>query len=249
MEKLKENIVKFIKDRACMAGAKGVVVGMSGGKDSFVVAKLCTLAVGANNVFGVIMPNGKMQDKDIAKQECEILKIKSTTLNIENLNQEMLRLAGVALDGKNLSSVTTINIPPRLRMNLLYAIGGTLGYLVANTSNLSETMVGYCTKWGDNVGDFAPLAGLTKTEVCELGLSLGLPKNLIEKTPDDGISGISDEEKLGFSYAELDAFIRTGKKSASYEKIMHMHSVTEHKRSLPPKFKPVGRPNHFDKCK
>lgn len=246
MEKLKENIVKFIKDRACMAGAKGVVVGMSGGKDSFVVAKLCTLAVGTDNVFGVIMPNGKMQDKDIAKQECEILKIKSTTLNIENLNQEMLRLAGVALDGKNLSSVTTINIPPRLRMNLLYAIGGTLGYLVANTSNLSETMVGYCTKWGDNVGDFAPLASLTKTEVCELGLSLGLPKNLIEKTPDDGISGISDEEKLGFSYAELDVFIRTGKKSASYEKIMHMHSVTEHKRSLPPKFKPVGRPNHFE---
>lgn len=247
MEKLKENIVKFIKDRVLMTGAKGVVVGMSGGKDSFVVAKLCTLAVGTDNVFGVIMPNGKMQDKDIAKQECEILKIKSTTLNIENLNQEMLRLAGVALDGKNLSSVTTINIPPRLRMNLLYAIGGTLGYLVANTSNLSETMVGYCTKWGDNVGDFSPLAGITKTEVCELGLSLGLPKNLIEKTPDDGISGISDEEKLGFSYAELDAFIRTGKKSASYEKIMHMHSVTEHKRSLPPKFEPIGCPNHFDK--
>lgn len=246
MEKLKENIVEFIKDRACMAGAKGVVVGMSGGKDSFVVAKLCTLAVGADNVFGVIMPNGKMQDKDIAKQECEILKIKSTTLNIENLNQEMLRLAGEALDGRNLSSVTTINIPPRLRMNLLYAIGGTLGYLVANTSNLSETMVGYCTKWGDNVGDFAPLAELTKTEVCELGLSLGLPKNLIEKTPDDGISGVSDEEKLGFSYAELDAFIRTGKKPASYEKIMHMHSVTEHKRSLPPKFEPIGLPNHFD---
>lgn len=247
MEKLKNQIVEFIKNSVNGAGAKGVVLGMSGGKDSFVVAKLCALAVGAENVFGVIMPNGKMADEDIAKQECDLLGIRSVKLNIENLNTEMLSLTKTALAGQELSSVTSINIPPRLRTNLLYAIGGTLGYLVANTSNLSETMVGYCTKWGDNVGDFAPLAGLTKTEVCELGLSLGLPKELIEKTPDDGISGVSDEEKLGFSYAELDEFIRTGKTPATLEKIMHAHKATAHKRSLPPKFEPAGRPNFFDK--
>ena len=126
--------------------------------------------------------------------------------------------------------MTTFNVPPRLRMVTLYSIAGSLGYLVANTSNLSEGMVGYTTKWGDNVGDFGPLANFTKEEVCEIGILLGLPDRLVNKIPDDGLSGQSDEEKLGFSYAELDNFIRHGKKGEKFDKISHMHKISQHKR-------------------
>lgn len=231
MNKLKTEIIEFIKNYVKNAHAKGVVIGMSGGKDSFVVAKLCCEAIGRENVFGVIMPNGEMADIDDAVKSCEFLKIRYEVANIENSYNDTVKLTKNILKTEELFSVTMLNISPRLRMNLLYAVGGTLGYLVANTSNLSERMVGYSTKWGDSVGDFAPLSSLTKTEVCELGLELGLPDELVNKKPSDGLTGKTDEDVMGFSYAELDNFIRNGAKGENFEKILKMHKFSAHKRN------------------
>lgn len=245
MKILKNEIVKFIKDYVSDAHSKGVVLGMSGGKDSFVAAALAVLAVGRENVFGLVMPNGNQKDIDDAIFECEFLKIKYSVSNIENLYNETVSLTKSALQTEELSKVTTLNIAPRLRMNLLYSVAGTLGYLVANTSNLSERMVGYSTKWGDSVGDFAPLLSLTKTEVQELGKELGLPENLVYKKPADGLTGNTDEDVLGFTYYELDDYIRNGNKSENFEKILKMHKSSNHKRTQIKTFE-CGRKNYFN---
>lgn len=245
MEKISKEIVEFVKKYVSGAKAKGVVLGMSGGKDSFVAAKICADALGKENVLGVIMPNGEMADIEIAEKECQLLGIDYKVVNIKKDFDCMIKNVELSLETSNLSPVTTLNIAPRIRMTTLYAIAGTLNYLVANTSNLSETMIGYSTKWGDAAGDFAPLANLTKTEVCELGLFLGLPEKFVNKKPDDGLSGMSDEDKLGFTYAELDDFIRNGKVGDNFEKIMHMHKISAHKRQLPEKFV-TNKKNHFD---
>lgn len=245
MNNLKTEIIEYIKNYVESSHAKGVVLGMSGGKDSLVVAKLCAEAIGSENVFGVIMPKGEMTDIDDAVKTCEFLKIKYEIANIENSFNDTVNLTKNILKTDELSSVTLLNISPRLRMNLLYAVGGTLGYLVANTSNLSEKMVGYSTKWGDGVGDFAPLANLTKTEVCKLGIALGLPDELVNKKPADGLTGKTDEDVMGFSYAELDNFIRNGIKGENFEKILKMHKVSAHKRNPISSFS-KGIKNYFD---
>ena len=227
-----DKIVEWIKNYVASAKANGVVLGMSGGKDSFVVAKLCTLAVGCDNVFGVIMPNGEMQDLTDAITSCESLNIKYEVINISDAYNGVIEKIKPTLEkqGKPLSDISTINTAPRIRMTTLYAIAGSLNYLVANTSNLSEASVGYTTKWGDNVGDFAPIANFTKTEVCEIGIDLGLEKSLVEKTPSDGLSGKSDEDKLGITYASLDNLIRNGEKGKDYERIMYLNKISAHKR-------------------
>ena len=245
MDNLKLEIINYIKNYVEAANAKGVVLGMSGGKDSLVVAALCCQAIGNENVFGVIMPNGEMADIDDAVKTCEFLKIKYEVANIENSFKDTVKLTKNILKTDELSSVTMLNISPRLRMNLLYAVGGTLGFIVANTSNLSERMVGYSTKWGDGVGDFAPIANLTKTEVCELGLALGLPDELVNKKPADGLTGKTDEDVMGFTYGELDNFIRNGKKGENFEKILKMHKVSAHKRNPISSFANPSK-NHFD---
>ena len=240
-----EAMVGFIKNYVTTAHADGVVLGMSGGKDSLVVAKLCTLALGGENVFGVILPNGKMIDQSVAQEHCELLNIPHTVIDIAPSYDEVVSKTEEVVGEGNVKSVSTINIAPRLRMTYLYSIAGSKNALVANTSNLSEIMIGYSTKWGDGVGDFAPLADLTKTEVCELGEALGLPLKYVLKKPDDGLSGVSDEEKLGFSYDELDAFIRTGSIGPNFEKIKRLHQINTHKRSFLPKFK-TGLINYFE---
>ena len=231
MEEIK-NLENWIKDYVKSAYAKGVVLGMSGGKDSLIVAKLCINALGKENVVGVIMPNGEMIDYTDAKTTCELLGIKYFVIDIKNAYSDIINNSQNVIEnlGLSLSSVTTINTAPRIRMTTLYAIAGSLNYLVANTSNLSETMTGYTTKWGDNVGDFAPLANFTKTEVCEMGLMLGLPEYLVVKTPSDGLSGKSDEDKMGITYDELDAYIRTGKKGERFDKIQDLYKKSQHKR-------------------
>lgn len=240
-----KSIIKFIKDYIESSHSKGVVVGMSGGKDSLVVAKLCTLALGTENVFGLILPNGQMLDKSIAQEHCEHLGIEYSVVDISVAYDDVFRQTKVVVGENNLKNVSIINIAPRLRMTYLYSVAGSKDYLVANTSNLSEIMIGYSTKWGDGVGDFAPLADLTKTEVCELGIALELPQKYVLKKPDDGLSGLTDEEKLGFSYNELDQFIRIGKKGENFEKIARLNQTTAHKRNLPPKFK-SGLKNFFE---
>lgn len=226
-----EKIVDWIKSCVNKANASGVVIGMSGGKDSLVVAKLCCLALGADKVFGIIMPNKVMTDKSVAATTCELLGLKYTTIDINNTYSSILNNIEpfITAQNKTITSVTTINTAPRIRMTTLYAIASSLNCLVANTSNLSETMVGYSTKWGDNVGDFAPLANFTKTEVCEIGLKLGLPKELVNKMPSDGLTGKTDEDNLGFSYASLDNFIRRGEKCADIDKILKKHKLSLHK--------------------
>ncbi len=245
MKNIEEKLVKFIKDYVANSNAKGIVVGMSGGKDSFVSAALATKAIGSENVFGVIMPNGQMKDLPIAEEECKFLKINYSICDIKNTFDEIEKISKNAISRETLSDVSSINLAPRIRMTTLYTIAGTLGYLVMNTSNLSETMIGYSTKWGDNVGDFAPLMELTKSEVCELGLFMELPENYVLKQPDDGLSGKTDEEKIGFSYDELDEYIRTGKKRKNYEKFAKMHVISKHKRKLPEKCR-FNFKNHFD---
>ena len=228
-KKIIDELVDWIKHYVENAHAKGVVIGMSGGKDSFVVAKLCSLAVGKENVFGLILPNSEMSDKSDAVTSCEFLGIPYKTINIDVAYNHIINEVKDKLPNQNLSDVTTINTAPRLRMTTLYAFAGSLNYLVVNTSNLSEAMVGYATKWGDNVGDFAPIANFTKTEVCEIGLLLGLPEKLVNKKPSDGLSGKTDEEKLGFSYNELDGFIRSGERGEHFEIIKKMHKIASHK--------------------
>lgn len=210
---------------------KGAVVGMSGGKDSIIVAKLFCEAIGKEKVFGVIMPNKEMPDLTDAIESCKLLEIDYEILNINSVYLNMLQEVANTLNKRGLSpnSVTTQNLPPRIRMATLYAIASGMGRVVANTSNLSETMVGYTTKWGDNVGDISPLAPFTKTEVCEIGLILGLPKHLVEKQPADGLTGKTDEQNLGITYTELDSFIRTGKQGPNFEKIKKLNTINEHK--------------------
>ena len=223
-------IEAWIKDYVKTSNANGVVVGISGGKDSLVVAKLCANALGKDNVFGVIMPNGNMKDIDDAVETCKLLDIKYDIINIEMPYKDIIDNVKRVMNGNEISSVTKINTAPRLRMTTLYAVAGSLNYLVANTSNLSEAMIGYTTKWGDNVGDFAPIANLTKTEVCELGILLGLPDKFVNKAPSDGLSGQSDEEKIGFTYDELDKLIRNNKKGENYNKILNLNKMSQHKR-------------------
>lgn len=244
-----ENIKNWIKNYVFNeAHSKGVVIGMSGGKDSLVTARLCADAIGKENVLGVIMPNGSMKDIDIAKRSCDILGIRYYIIDINNVYINIIENISPILknENKNLSTVTTFNTPPRIRMITLYSIAGSMNFLVANTSNLSEGMVGYTTKWGDNVGDFSPIANYTKEEVCEIGLLLGLPSDLVNKVPEDGLSGQSDEDKLGFPYLSLGNYIRKGVRDEHFDKIEKMHNISCHKRIGVVKFN-NNLKNYFEK--
>ena len=183
------------------------VVGISGGKDSSIAAALCTEALGKERVIGVLMPQGEQHDIDKAYMLVNHLGIKHYVINIKNAVDEVL---GAMPDDITVTSQTRQNLPPRIRMSVLYAISQSCNGRVCNTCNLSEDWVGYSTRYGDSVGDFSPLSSLTVTEVKEVGHLLKLPSELVEKIPIDGLSGKTDEDNLGFSYAELDKYIRTG---------------------------------------
>ena len=243
-KELVDKIVSWISDYIKTSNSYGIVVGISGGKDSLVVAKLCVLAVGNENVFGVIMPNGQMTDRDDAINTCKILGIPYSIVDISQSYNQILDVVKKVNFG-SVSEISKLNTAPRIRMTTLYAIAGSMNYLVANTSNLSESMIGYCTKWGDNVGDFAPIINFTKTEVCKIGHLLNLPQNLVEKLPSDGLTGKTDEENFGFGYDELDEFIRTGNVHSNFESILKRHNSSKHKRKAIHSFE-YKSPNHFD---
>lgn len=208
-EKVKNDIVLWIRDwfekngKGCKA-----VIGISGGKDSSVVAALCTEALGKENVIGVMMPNGEQFDIDVSKKLVEHLGIESVTVNIKDAYEGMVRelmKSFEAFDGQ-----AKVNLPPRLRMAALYAVSQTVNGRVANTCNLSEDWVGYSTKYGDMAGDFSPLSHLTVQEVKAVGRECGLPSMFVDKVPIDGLCGYTDEDNLGFTYAVLDKYIREG---------------------------------------
>lgn len=184
------------------------IVGISGGKDSSVAAALCVRALGVDRVIGVLMPNGEQSDITMSRLLVEHLGIRHFVVNIRDGYQGLL--GEVRRQLGDVSRDTEINLAPRLRMATLYAVAQSNNGRVANTCNLSEDWVGYSTRYGDSAGDFSPLSMLCVREVKALGRELGLPECLVEKVPIDGLCGQTDEEKLGFTYATLDAYIRDG---------------------------------------
>ena len=236
-EKVIEWIKQYFKDNGKDCNA---IIGISGGCDSSVTAALLVKALGKDRVIGVLMPNGNQYDIDCSYQLVKFLDIKYYVINI---NKPYLELTNeidtkLKIDSKSYDIYRT-NTPSRLRMATLYGISGLFNGRVANTCNLSEDYVGYSTKFGDSAGDFSPISNFTKTEVRELGEELGLPKNLIYKVPEDGMSFKSDEEKLGFTYEVLDKYIRTGEIDdlKIKEKIDKMHLANLHKIQLMPSYK------------
>ena len=183
------------------------VVGISGGKDSSVVAALCVAALGKERVIGVLMPCGKQQDIYMSYKLVQHLGIKHYEINIQQAVEAITESIAFLPE---MTEQAKTNLPARVRMTTLYAVSQNMNGRVANTCNLSEDWVGYATRYGDGAGDFSPLCNLTVTEVKEIGKVLGLPEELVEKTPIDGLCGKTDEENLGFTYAELDKYIRTG---------------------------------------
>jgi NAD+ synthase len=177
-----------------------------------VVAALCAEALGKDRVIGVTMPNSVQPDIADSMKIIEHLGIRHCSVNIGDTYQTLMQAVKeqLATLGADVARQTEINMPPRLRMTTVYAISQSMNGRVANTCNLSEDWVGYSTRYGDAAGDFAPLGGLTVQEVKAIGRELGLPLDLVEKTPSDGLTGKSDEDNLGFTYATLDRYIRTG---------------------------------------
>ena len=222
-----------------VTGGARVVIGVSGGKDSSVVAALCVRALGKENVFGVMMPQHEQSDIDKSELLIKTLGIPSYRVNIgstvDALTNEISKQMGVAKSDLNLAY--TSNTPARIRMTTLYGIAAILGNCrVVNTCNLSEDYVGYSTKFGDAAGDFSPLSRFTCGEVVALGDFLGLPYELTHKVPSDGMCGLSDEDRFGFTYAELDAYLLDGvlPSPEKLEKIERMHRAGLHKLRLMP---------------
>ncbi len=213
------------------------VIGISGGKDSSVVAALCVEALGRERVIGVLMPCGEQADIDCSLQLVNHLGI---AYHIVNVKAAVEGLTAAIPDSVPLSTQSRTNLPPRIRMAALYAVSQSCNGRVANTCNLSEDWVGYSTRYGDAAGDFSPLSRLTVAEVKQIGHLLGLPAELVEKTPIDGLCGKTDEENLGFTYAELDRYIRTGEIDDADKKarIDRLHRINRFKLELMPVFKP-----------
>lgn len=235
---VKNKCVEWIRDffeengKGCNA-----VVGISGGKDSSIVAALCVEALGKNRVIGVLMPNGEQSDISYSYFLCGNLGIKFVTVPIKDAVNGVLNAMKENMD---ISDQTLINLPARIRMSTLYAVSQSMNGRVANTCNLSEDWVGYSTRYGDAAGDFSPLSNLTVTEIKQIGRVLGLPDELIDKAPTDGLCGKTDEDNLGFTYDVLDKYIRTGEieDGEVKKRIDTMHEKNLFKLQLMPSFQP-----------
>lgn len=236
--KVKEQCVlwirKFFEENGLGCNA---IVGISGGKDSSIVAALCVEALGKDRVIGVLMPQGQQHDIDMAYKLVEHLDIRHYVVNIQDAVNGVLNNIPKEL---SVSDQTLQNLPARIRMSTLYAVSQSCKGRVANTCNLSEDWVGYSTRYGDSVGDFSPMSHLTVTEIKEIGYLLGLPRELVDKVPIDGLCGKTDEDNLGFTYAELDIYIRTGYIADPQKKALidKKHKANLFKLELMPSFKP-----------
>ncbi len=237
-EKVKNDCVEWIRKffeengNGCNA-----VVGISGGKDSSVAAALCVEALGRDRVIGVLMPCGEQHDIDMAHLLVEHLGIKHYVINVKDAVDGVINAMPKDME---ITAQTRTNIPPRVRMTTLYAVSQSCNGRVVNTCNLSEDWVGYSTRYGDAAGDFSPMCNLTVTEVKEIGRALNLPDVLVDKVPIDGLCGKTDEENLGFTYAELDRYIREGKiDNEEIKKLIDTkHKNNLFKLQLMPSFKP-----------
>lgn len=242
MQQRIDNIVKWIRTQVPEGGK--AVLGISGGKDSTIAAALCVKALGADNVIGVLMPNGLQRDIEDSKRACEHLGIFSLEVNMHeaycgiidniatalNLNAKGPRDGFLTVHNNNMIRT---NLPARLRMSTLYAVAALYpNSRVVNTCNLSEDFVGYSTKYGDAAGDFSPLGSMTVREILAIGDALGLPYDLVHKAPSDGMCGKTDEDNLGFTYEQLDNYIDGDYSNIPdevCEKIERLHKATRHK--------------------
>ena len=242
-EKARDSLVNELRKLAEARGFSNVVVGISGGKDSTVTAAICARALGADHVYGVMMPDGEQKDIADSIRVCEALGIHRRTVNIGKMHAALKEVTDQntpsAADGEFVipqNRESDINVGPRLRMTTLRYIAQALGAWLAGTGNLSEATVGYCTKDGDTSCDFAMLGALTSVEVVEVGLTMPeIPRELVTKTPTDGLSGYSDEERLGVSYADIHRYIREGScgNPETDEIIRKKERANLHKRRMP----------------
>lgn len=235
-ERVKNECIRWIRDFFRENGEGcNAIVGISDGKDSSTVAALCKEALGADRVIGVLMPCGVQSDIDMAELLVSHLGSRSCVVNIRDAVEGLKANLPFPLSRQG-----EINLPARIRMATLYAVGQSMNGRVANTCNLSEDWVGYATRYGDGAGDFSPLSRLTVTEVKAIGRALGLPSVLVDKVPIDGLSGKTDEENLGFTYDELDRYIRTGKigDPKTKERIDRLHKANLFKLRPMPAFDP-----------
>ena len=237
-KKVKDECVAWIRKFFEENGPEcNAVVGISGGKDSSIVAALCVEALGKERVIGVLMPCGEQFDISCSYKLVDHLGIKHFVINVKDAIEG---LKAAFPDDIELTPQANTNLPPRIRMATLYAVSQCFNGRVANTCNLSEDWVGYSTRYGDAAGDFSPLANITVTELKEIGRVLGLPVDLVDKVPIDGLCGKTDEDNLGFTYAMLDKYIRTGEIEDLQikERIDRLHRMNLLKLQMMPAFKP-----------
>ena len=242
-EAVRDRLVELIRETASAQGFSRVVVGISGGKDSTVTAALCARALGKENVYGVMLPDGEQKDISDSRAVCGALGIRQRTVNIGAIHQALKSATdqngNTAGDGEfsvPVSRASDINVGPRLRMTVLRYIAQALDARLAGTGNLSEATTGYCTKDGDTSCDFAVLGKLTSVEVVQVGLTMPeLPADLVQKTPSDGLSGKSDEENMGLKYADIHRYLREGScgEPQTDEKIRKREAANMHKRRMP----------------
>ena len=240
---VRDRLVELIRENAERQDFSRVVVGISGGKDSTVTAALCARALGRDNVYGVMLPDGEQQDILDSRTVCKALGIRYRTVNIGCIHGELRAVTDqngpAAEDGEfsvPASRAADINVGPRLRMTVLRYFAQALDARLAGTGNLSEATTGYCTKDGDTSCDFAVLGKLTSIEVVEVGKTMEeLPRELVEKTPSDGLTGKSDEENMGLRYVDIHRYLREGTcgDPETDEKIRRREKANMHKRRMP----------------
>lgn len=243
VEKETNNVIEFIRNYYKENNLEGAILGISGGKDSAVVAALMVKALGPNNVIGVTLPcHSKEEDKIDAKLISDYYGFELINFNLtstfDTFKEELTNLGEFDL---NQTKNSDINLKPRLRMATLYYLAALYSnlkgktYLVAGTSNKCELFVGYFTKGGDSVHDIAPIADFTVEEVIEIGKYLTVPKKVLYKTPNDGLSNQSDEDKLGVSYSDIASFMKDEDSvdARVRVKIKRLHQNNLHKFSIP----------------
>lgn len=212
------------------------IIGISGGKDSTIAAALCCLALGADRVYGVLMPCEVQDDIQYSYDAVNYLGIDYCVVNIgapvmAHYDTLKYTFAGMSVGDEEAWHRVTTNAPARIRMTTLYSVAALIGGRVINTCNASEDYIGYSTKFGDSAGDYSPLGNYTVAEIRDMGKVLELPEHLIFKPPSDGMCGKTDEENLGFTYQELDNYLLDIEPLSpeSYEKIKAWHNRNTHK--------------------
>ncbi len=239
IEKTKLNLIEWIRDWFSKNGNENTkaVLGISGGKDSTICAALLCEALGKDRVLGVLMPNNVQSDINDSLEVVKHLDMPYTIINIGSAYNPLTEEIRKSLADSNIeytfNSQYKTNTPSRLRMVTLYGVGALVGNTrICNTGNFSEAMIGYTTLYGDFAGDFAPICKLTKSEVVAIGDLLDLPSHLVHKAPGDGMSGKTDEDNIGFSYDELDDYLRNGVKRDKFNLIENKIKFSEFKRRI-----------------